>query len=768
MPSKIGRFEILSELSKSASGGVYKANDPGASRTVALKVLNLDLPPEKAQVVTELILREAESTKVLNSPNIGLLHGVGEMDDKFCAAMEYVEGNSLASMIIRQEGFSIWDLLDIGRQVSLALDHANSRGVLHRGLEPEKIMMQWDGTVKVLGYGISTMVSALPANGKPVPPLFYYMSPEQIKGEAMDIRSNIFTWGAILYEMVTDRKPFTGPDIESVRKQILEETPEPPAMINPRIHLGVSRVIMQALSKSPEERYQHAHELMMDLERAKDATQGKPAQSSQPAKGIVTPQKLNSTAGTDPLMGAPVAPKKAAAAAASAGSANSPRSVSRESARMSASAPAPATEPAKFKIDPAMAEHSAGPRKPVSFSDLEEMPPLKEANVAPQTPAAAEEVVEEQPETRPKVSLRPRAAKEPKPSVVTRENARKAVSEIKRMPPQLALYAVCGAALIVVASVLGMWLHFRGQVPDSDESAAAVTQPAAEQPAVAATAPSSPDSTGTDQAADSAEPEVTVTPRFPAAKPSKTRRAARVQATSQFGQLAINSTPEGAQVQVDGHTDPGWLTPYIMNGVQLGQHTVTIAKPGFNSETRTVDVTSANKSFLVVHLAQLGATLAVSSEPSGAAVYLDGKNAGRTPMQVVVTERGSHTVLVRKDGFLDETTSTNLVAGQTFHYAPRLRPLGVTDDIKVVGKFNKIFGKHGADGMSRISVKTQPKGAQVAVNRRVVDKNAPVDFMLNPGNYMIDITLTGYKPVHRVINVEENGKVEINEALEPE
>jgi serine/threonine-protein kinase len=165
MSTKIGRFDVLSELSKSANGAVYKANDPGASRTVVLKTLKIDLPPDLAKILIQIILREAESTKALNSQNIGLLYGAGEIDGQFCAAMEYVEGNSLAAMIARQEGFSIWDLLDIGRQVCNALDHADTRGVLHRGLEPEKIMMQWDGTVKILGYGVSTMVSATPKKG---------------------------------------------------------------------------------------------------------------------------------------------------------------------------------------------------------------------------------------------------------------------------------------------------------------------------------------------------------------------------------------------------------------------------------------------------------------------------------------------------------------------------------------------------------------------------------------------------------------------------
>src|SRR5437879_6768526 len=131
MPAKIGRFEIVSELAKSASGAVYKANDPSARRTGALKTIVLDLPPDLARVLIQLILQEAESTKALNSQNIAVLYGAGDMDGKFCAAMEYVEGNSLANMIARQEGFSIWDLLDISRQVCLAIDHADSRSEEH-------------------------------------------------------------------------------------------------------------------------------------------------------------------------------------------------------------------------------------------------------------------------------------------------------------------------------------------------------------------------------------------------------------------------------------------------------------------------------------------------------------------------------------------------------------------------------------------------------------------------------------------------------------
>jgi serine/threonine protein kinase len=776
MPSKIGRFDVVSELSRSANGAVYKANDPGASRTVVLKTLKPDLPPDLAKLLIHMILREAESTKVLNSQNIALLYGAGEIDGQVCAAMEYVEGNSLAAMIARQEGFSIWDLLDIGRQVCNALDHADTRGVLHLSLEPEKIMMQWDGTVKILGYGVSTMVSAIPSKGK-VPPLFYYMSPEQVKGEQMDIRSNIFTWGAILYEMVTDRKPFAGADVQTLRRQILEETPEPPASINPRISLSVSRVIMQALAKSPEERYQHGHELVLDLDRAKEPVV-KAAETSAAPSGLVTPKKVSPSASqvpntSDVLSAAAVdspSTGKRAAAAAGAGSspitsAGAPARASAQiaSARIAAPAAAPQAEKPKFAVDPMMVESASGNKKASSFSELEEMPPLKEVYVEPEPVLAIDEELAPAPQT---FALRPRTIKnkEEKPTVITRDNAKKAMTEIRKVPPRLVGYSVAAAAAFILIIIVGMWLHFHRQTADSTPATDITATSTEETPATQPDAIATP----VPQVETGNEPQVTVTPQYPQPK----RRAiakSPVPPAIMPGQLTITSVPEGAQVQVDGRTDPNWLTPYTVTGLKPGSHSISLAKSGYSSDSKTVSITAGARSALEMRLVQLGATVTVASQPAGAAVYIDGKSTGHvTPAHITVTERGTHTIVVRKDGYLDETTTTALTPGLTFNFAPVLRAMGVTDDIKVVGKFNKLFGKKGAAGMGRLSIKTQPKGAQVTANRRMVDKPTPVDFLLNPGNYEVEITLPGYKRIHRIVNVDEGTKVELNENLQPE
>src|ERR1700741_1193184 len=295
MSSKIGRFEILSELANSPSGCVYKASDPESGQTIALKTIHMQEYGEHAEELVNRILAEAESTKVLSSPNITLVYGAGEIDGQFCAAMEYIQGNSIQTMLARKEGFSIWDLLDISRQVCQGLDHAHQNNVFHYNLEPSEVMVTWDGTFKILSFGIwSTGFVTAVATGAPGAPL-YYMSPEQISGEKIDARSNLFTWGALLYEMVTDHKAFPGDDADAVRQNILEVMPAPPSSLNPKINPVASEVIMKALAKDPAQRYQSGREMVNDLERCREASKSA-KKAPGTLKGPAVPDKLKTAA----------------------------------------------------------------------------------------------------------------------------------------------------------------------------------------------------------------------------------------------------------------------------------------------------------------------------------------------------------------------------------------------------------------------------------------------------------------------------------------
>ena len=200
-----------------------------------------------------------------------------------------------------------------------------------------------------------------------------------------------------------------------------------------------------------------------------------------------------------------------------------------------------------------------------------------------------------------------------------------------------------------------------------------------------------------------------------------------------------------------------------------GPHTITVGKSGYTSDTRSVEIASGNKTSLIIHLAQLVATLSVTSSPAGANVFVDGRDTGKTTPAQVSIDKGQHVVLVRKMGFLDETANPQFVLGQTVSLSPALRPLGNADDIRTVGKMKKLFGGKGADaGQLTVSIKTQPKGAQVTINQHMLEKSTPVEAALDPGNYVIDITLTGYAPIHKIITVDRGGKSVIDEVLRHE
>ena len=809
MPTKIGDFEILSELAKSATSAVYKATDPHTSQTVALKAIQLSAFGDRAADLEQYLLQEAEAVKVLSHSNVTPVSGVQTIDGQLCASMEYIQGNSIATMLANKEGFSIWDLLDIGRQVCGGLDHAHSHNIFHHSLEPAKIMCGWDSTVRVLGYGL-TSAGKFAGQMPGVPAILHYMSPEQIRGEDVDARSNFFSLGAIFYEMVTDHKPFDQEDAESLRQSILESTPVPPAELNPKIHPELSDLIMKALSKDPSERYQNGRQLLGDLERCKETKPQAAKQAATPANSPVIPDAVKAAtqakfiAASAPVRPVPPKPQAAppvqnkpsqpvekkiaapalasakgvaTAAAASAPALSSARSkaaIAAPSASVSPSAVEPAVDEPQFQtpkvtLDPMMAENAPAHSSGVSFSDMTELPPLKEVYVAPPPPLPSFD----QPAAHASGSTMYEPGPE-KPKFQPREAAQKAVKEIKNVPPSLVVYSIAAAAIVILIIAVALVFHVNSLNSDGDtpRPTAPAPQPAASQP-VARPQPVQPQ---TEQPAAASQEQPAAPEAEPAASaaalPRKNARRKTAPATvvAAPGQMAIDSAPQGAQVSIDGQTDASWITPFTLAGLSAGQHSVTFSKAGFAPDTRTVDVASGGKAFVTTRLAQLVATLAVSSSPTGANVFVDGKNTGRvTPAQVPV-DQGQHVILVRKSGYIDETTSAQFTLGQTTNYSPTLRALGNVDDIKTVGKIKmkKLFGGKDSQGMGTVSVKTQPKGAQVAVNQHMLEKDSPVEFMLDPGNYIVDITMSGYAPVHKIITVDKGGKAVIDEVMQHE
>jgi serine/threonine protein kinase len=839
MATMFGRFEIQSELSKSDTALIYKAIDTETNQVVALKTQSLEPLADRAEAFVDTLIAEGESTRDFASQNIVQLYGAGEIDGQFCAAMEYIQGNSVATMLARKEGFSIWDLLDITRQVCAGLEHAASKGVAHCSLEPAKIMVQWDGMVKILGYGISNMSLIEAEAGKGLGRLMPYCSPEQIRGEAIDLRSNVFTLGVILYEMVVGRKAFDAEDPVALVSQIENEMPPNPSSVNAKIQPAVGALIVKALAKDPAERYQSARELLDDLEKCKEnskkiapdtkkktpaanvavnsadraaaASKFVSAGSSTPqpeppsasgAPRAVLPRPVSPTIDTPAFSqnGRPTAETRAAAASAGAAAgANSafvsqpsydsgpgsssgtplgefdvsaPESRTTPGAVLSAAVAEPKAEPhsRRVAVDPMMAAPAAASAGR-SFSDLAEMPPMKEPVFAPPVPEAAEP-------SHPTVQINPR--KEEKPKIQPREVAEKAMKQIATVPPRLMIYSILAAVGLILVVAILIYFHVRSE--DDDFTAAPrPTKTASPTPRPRPTPPPAEIPVAAPTETQTETPAAPVAPIADAQRNLKVRPVEKRSSTSTRrapapapvpvvvpGQALIDSTPQGAQFQVDGKSDPSWVTPFSLAGLTPGKHIVSVGKNGYTSELRSIDVASGAKSSLVLHLSPVNALVVVNSTPAGADVIMDGKPTGRvTPAQFAV-EKGSHSVLLRKQGYLDETTTADLGPAQNFQYSPVLRALGNAEEMRTVGKFNKLFG-HGGDsttGTGSISIHTQPKGAQVAINQRMLERMSPVDVVLGPGNYIVDITLTGFKPVHKVISVDKGGKVAIDEILE--
>jgi serine/threonine protein kinase len=278
---KAGRYEIVGEVGRGAMGVVYKAVDPVIGRTVAVKTIRLS---EAGTGLSrpELLSRfqtEARAAGLLTHPNIVVVYDAGEEDGLYYITMELVEGKSVQALLDEGQKFSLPRVLRIMDQTCSALQFAHDRHVVHRDIKPANLMLTADDTVKVTDFGtakilqMGTVQQTTHVMGTPS-----YMSPEQVKGRAVDGRSDIFSLGVMLYEMVTGEKPFPGQNITTVIYKIVNEDPVPPRQLDPSIHPGISTVIMKALLKEPEERYQSCREMLDDLRayRAHSALAGNP------------------------------------------------------------------------------------------------------------------------------------------------------------------------------------------------------------------------------------------------------------------------------------------------------------------------------------------------------------------------------------------------------------------------------------------------------------------------------------------------------------
>jgi len=262
----LGKYQIVREIARS-NDIVWEAVDHELGRRVAIKELNLPEGVTEVQKQERInrFLREAKAAGRLSHPNIVTIHEVGVENGRHYIVMEYLEGENLRERLQRQGAIPLKEAVDITLQVLAALEHAHRMGVVHRDIKPENIHLLPDGLVKLTDFGIARIVFEpnITIDGQ----IFgtpSYMSPEQIEGGEIDARTDIFSVGVVLYEMLTGRKPFTGESIVTITYNILHKEPTPP----PGVPYGIERVLMRAMAKRPIDRYSSAREMAEDLKRA--------------------------------------------------------------------------------------------------------------------------------------------------------------------------------------------------------------------------------------------------------------------------------------------------------------------------------------------------------------------------------------------------------------------------------------------------------------------------------------------------------------------
>lgn len=269
LPEHIGKYRIQTILGRGAMGVVYQGRDPHIDRSVAIKVIRKGaFADDELHEALQRFRREAQAAGRLLHPNIVTIYEYGEEKDTAFIAMEYVEGATLKDRLEQRIPLTLAEVADILDQLLTGLGYAHARGIVHRDVKPDNLIFGPDNTLKIMDFGVARLESSSLTMAGSVMGTPSYMAPEMFTGEAIDQRSDLFSAGVILYQLLTGAKPFAGPSMTVIMHQVVNVMPASPSQVDGRLAKPLDKVINTCLAKNPEERFQNASDFRSALQQA--------------------------------------------------------------------------------------------------------------------------------------------------------------------------------------------------------------------------------------------------------------------------------------------------------------------------------------------------------------------------------------------------------------------------------------------------------------------------------------------------------------------
>ncbi|MDA1312167.1 MAG: protein kinase [Acidobacteria bacterium] len=617
---RIGRYEIVSELGRGAMGIVYRAHDPRIGRDVAIKTIKLAerAAPDETQGLRDRLFREAQSAGRLSHPGIVTIYDIAEEGGVAYITMEFVEGRTLESLMNAGEVRDFSNVVRLVEQMAAALDYAHAREIVHRDIKPANILVTPEGDIKVTDFGIARIASSTMTQTGTVMGTPSYMSPEQVRGETIDGRSDQFSLSVIAYELVTGRKPFTGDSLTAVIFKIVSEQPTRPREINAELPENLDEIIAKGLAKSAEQRFDTCREFAEGL--------------SECLTGVVVKPPVNAT----PL----------------------------KTARQ----PPPATMIAEL-------QETAAVRPGSGISAEEEETVFVDASSLKQDQEKTSAASARQ-QTLPPLGTNAFGIEVAADQAIPKQKNR------SRVWLEYMLAAVLGVAITVVVldpsivnqtmALLGLFQTEDGIAgiapPDEGIGSSPTTAPTdtsiapdvTGSTADPASTPAVPQANETVEAPPPAEPATrAATPPVVEPKPKPPAAAKKVQpkpapTPAVLAMVSFSSQPSGAKVVVDN--EPRWacLAPCQLE-LPAGDHTAVAsivghfpARRSFRSEGTALDVSFKPDPIV--------GTVMVSSTPSGADIFVDGVKQARKTNAFLKLTPGSHVVRIQSGDITSEKT----------------------------------------------------------------------------------------------------------------